>query len=129
MRKLLLILAMILIPFTAIPAFAGDVNLKWDPPDIITDVTGYRVHWGAASRVYSQSADAGNALFYTVKGLPDGVYYFAVTAYNAAKYQSLYSNEVNNKPPGSPRNLITVEVVVTINSGNITSTMTTGSGK
>jgi hypothetical protein len=75
---------------------AGQANLAWDPPDISTDVTGYMIHYGTASGAYSQTVDVGNTTSYTVSNLSDEqTYYFAVTAYNAVDYQSVYSNEVS----------------------------------
>ena len=77
-------------------SLAGQATLAWDPPYISADVTGYMIHYGTASGTYSQSGDVGNATSYTVSNLSDGQkYYFAVTAYNAVGYQSVYSNEVS----------------------------------
>ena len=77
-------------------SLAGQATLAWDPPDIATDVTGYVIHYGTAAGTYSQSIDAGNTTSYSVSNLIDGqTYYFAVTAYNAGGYQSIYSNEVS----------------------------------
>jgi hypothetical protein len=77
-------------------SLAGQANLAWDPPDISTDVTGYIIHYGTASGTYSQGIDVGKTTSYTVSNLIDGqTYYFAVTAYNALGYQSVYSNEVS----------------------------------
>ena len=77
-------------------SLAGQANLAWDPPDISTDVTGYMIHYGTASGTYSQAVDVGNTTSYTVSNLIDGqTYYFAVTAYNAVGYESVYSNEVS----------------------------------
>jgi fibronectin type 3 domain-containing protein len=83
-------------------SLAGQANLAWDPPDISTDVTGYMIHYGTASGAYSQAVDVGNTTSYTVSNLSDGqTYYFAVTAQNAAHYESVYSNEVSimTSPP------------------------------
>jgi hypothetical protein len=83
-------------PSTNSDSFTGQTNLAWDPPDISTDVTGYMIHYGTASGSYSQSIDVGNTASYTVSNLTHGqTYYFAATAYNAAGYQSIYSNEVS----------------------------------
>ncbi len=77
-------------------SLAGQANLAWDPPDISTDVTGYMIHYGTASGSYSQAIDVGNTTSYTVSNLIEGhTYYFAVTAYNAVGYESVYSNEVS----------------------------------
>jgi hypothetical protein len=76
-------------------SIAGQATLAWDPPDIATDVTGYMIHYGTAAGAYSQGIDVGNMTSYTVSNLIEGkTYYFAVTAYNAGGYQSIYSNEV-----------------------------------
>ena len=77
-------------------SLAGQATLAWDPPEISTDVTGYKIHYGTASGTYTQSVDAGNQTSYTVSNLTNGqTYYFAVTSYNAAAYESEYSNEVS----------------------------------
>ncbi len=88
-----LVLCFFLFPTNSL---AGQANLAWDPPDISTDVTGYMIHYGTASGTYSQAIDVGNTTSYTVSNLIDGqTYYFAVTAYNAVGYESVYSNEVS----------------------------------
>jgi hypothetical protein len=126
MKKLWIAVLMILFLVAgALPASAAAVGLKWDPPDITTDVVGYQVHWGTASRVYTQSVDVGNVLTYSVKALPDGIYYFAVTAYNAAKYQSVYSNEIRNQPDPAKNLMLVGEMVVNIKAGNVTFVTTT----
>jgi hypothetical protein len=92
------IILLVLCFFFLSPAnsLAGQASLAWDPPDISTDVTGYMLYYGTVSGAYSQSIDVGNTTDYTVGNLIDGkTYYFAVTAYNAAGYQSVYSNEVS----------------------------------
>jgi hypothetical protein len=94
--NIIIIVALFLFPCIT-DSHAGQATLAWDPPAVSTDVTGYMIHYGTASGTYSQSADAGNTTSYAVTNLTDGrTYYFAVTAYNAAGYQSEYSNEVNN---------------------------------
>jgi hypothetical protein len=77
-------------------SLAGQATLAWDPPEISTDVTGYKIHYGTTSGTYTQSVDVGNQTSYTVNNLTDGqTYYFVVTSYNAAAYESEYSNEVS----------------------------------
>jgi parallel beta-helix repeat protein len=77
-------------------ALAAQVTLAWDPstsPD--SEVAGYRIHYGVASRNYSLAVDAGKNLSYPVSGLLEGVtYYFAVAAYDAQGLESSFSNEV-----------------------------------
>lgn len=84
--------------FSLSPAnsLAGQANLAWDPPDISEDVAGYMIHYGTAPDTYSEAVDVGNTTSYTVSNLMEGqTYYFAVTAYNAVNYESVYSNEVS----------------------------------
>jgi hypothetical protein len=74
-------------------ASAEQVTLAWDPsPD--ASVTGYVVHFGTASGVYSSSVDVGSQTRHIFESLTDGVtYYFVVRAYNAAGDVSPPSNE------------------------------------
>ena len=64
--------------------------LSWTAPSTQTDgvtplaeLTGYRVHYGTASRNYTTVIDVGNVTAYVLNDLPPGTYYFAVTAYNS----------------------------------------------
>jgi hypothetical protein len=79
-------------------SFAAEAKLAWDAPATLTDVTGYKIYYGTASGIYSQSIDVGNTTSYTVSNLTDGqTYYFATTTYNAAGVESTLSNEVSMK--------------------------------
>jgi hypothetical protein len=69
--------------------------LAWDP---VTDpgLAGYKIYYGTLSRNYSLVADVGNSNTYLVSNLQSGAtYYFAATAYDAAGFESSYSNEVS----------------------------------
>lgn len=76
----------------------GQTKLAWDAsPD--ASVRGYRVYWGAASRTYTNSLDAKSNLMATVSGLVEGItYYFAATAYDGDRVESVFSNEATNTP-------------------------------
>ena len=77
------------------------VTLAWGASPS-PDVTGYRVYYGAASGVYSNSVVVGNVTTNAVPGLTSGVtYFFAVTAYNAIGLESLFSNEVGYTVPST----------------------------
>jgi hypothetical protein len=78
----------------SVSAHAGSVTLAWDPsPD--PAVTGYRVFYGTAPGVYSQSVNVGNTTSHTVGSLDDTTtYYFSVRSYNANEVLSTPSNEV-----------------------------------
>ena len=85
-------------------ADAGQITLTWDPnPE--SDLAGYRVYFGSASRGYTNLVDSGRSNTNTVTGLVDGAtYFFSVTAYNTNGLESDYSNEVqltvsNGTPP------------------------------
>jgi hypothetical protein len=63
-------------------------------------VAGYRVYYGTAPRSYLQTrgsgVNTGSTTNFTASGLTSGrVYYFAVTAYDAAGNESGYSAEVS----------------------------------
>jgi hypothetical protein len=77
------------------------IPLAWDP---VTDpgLAGYKLHYGSAPNTYSNSVDvgmatqAGSTVTYTLTGLTQGqTYFIVVTAYDASKTESAYSNEVS----------------------------------
>jgi len=71
-----------------------EVSLEWDP-NTEPDLEGYKLYYGPGSGYYDYTIDVGNQTNYTVTDLQAGeTYYFAVTAYNTAGYESGYSNEV-----------------------------------
>lgn len=88
------------------PALAGEAFLKWTAPSKntdgsnLTDLAGFKVHYGTQTRSYSKTVDVGSATDYAVKDLASGsTYYFSVTAYNSAGRESGYSNEVSKNMP------------------------------
>ena len=68
-------------------------TLAWDANPAEELVTGYRVHWGAASRTYTGSQDVGPVLGLDLSALTPPLY-FAVTAYDGTGAVSGYSEEV-----------------------------------
>jgi hypothetical protein len=86
-------------------ASAATATLEWTPPTTnangtpLNDLAGYKVYYGTSSRAYTQVVDAGltatpSAPVYTVLNLANGNdYYFAVTAYDTAGNESIFSNE------------------------------------
>jgi fibronectin type 3 domain-containing protein len=84
------------------------VTLSWNASPS-PDIAGYRVHYGPASRSYTNIVEAGNVMSTTVSGLVSGAtYYFAVTAYNALGLESVFSNETT-----FPSGLATVRIRLT----------------
>jgi fibronectin type 3 domain-containing protein len=100
-------------------AFAANVTLAWDAsPD--PSVTGYRVYYGGASGVYTNSLQVGNVTTATVSNLVLGAtYYFAATARDNAGTESDFSNETSFTPVPPPNQPPTLNALVnvTINEG------------
>jgi hypothetical protein len=78
---------------------SNSATLSWIAPTTqadgttpLTELTGYRVHYGTASGNYTSVIDAGNVATCVVSNLTPGTYYFAVTAYNSSG-DSDYSTE------------------------------------
>lgn len=77
----------------AVPASA--VELEWDRnPE--TNIVGYRVYVGRASRVYDSVLDVGNNTVTRVDKTEPARYYYAVTAYNSDGLESDFSEEVSS---------------------------------
>ena len=72
-------LSFILLFVSMTPAFAGSVNLSWDA-NTEPDLAGYKVYFGTSSGNYGTPASVGNTTSYSLAGLSDGTYFFAVTA-------------------------------------------------
>jgi len=87
------------------------VTLAWDA-NTEPDLAGYKVCWGRSSGHYDNTpvptvAPSANPTF-TTPALPNGTWYFAVTAYNTAGLESGYSNEVSKTiatAPAPPKGL------------------------
>ena len=74
-------------------------QIVWDPSSDST-VTGYVVHVGSSSGVYTTNINVGPATSYVLPPQAAGTTsYFAVTAYNATGAESPYSNEVSYSVP------------------------------
>ncbi len=108
MKKLLLaVLFSLAFP---VLSYADSVTLKWSA-NTESDLAGYKLYVGTASRTYEHNTDVGNVITETVVNLNEGTtYYFAVTAYDTSDCESGYSNEVSylavdTTPPGDPTGL------------------------
>ena len=87
------------------PAYALDITLQWNA-NAETDLAGYKIYYktrtpgpsynGTGAAEGSSPIDVGNVTQFTLHGLnEDVVYFFAVTAYNTARLESGFSNEVD----------------------------------
>jgi hypothetical protein len=81
------------------PGSAGTAALTWNAPTTytngspLTNLAGYKIHYGKASGIYTATFTVGNVTNYTL-ALPAGTYYFTVSAYDALGSESSLSNEV-----------------------------------
>ncbi|MCU0977240.1 MAG: putative Ig domain-containing protein [Steroidobacteraceae bacterium] len=92
----------------SLPAFSvtvqepvtGTATLSWQPPtsrtdgSTLTNLAGYRIHYGTSPGSYTQRITIGNAGITSavIEGLAPGTWYFAATAYDTAGVESDYSN-------------------------------------
>lgn len=84
-------------------ATAGAVTLNWTPPTenvngtALTNLAGYKIHYGTASGTYTQSVTVSNPglATYVITSLSPGRYYFSLTAYNSDGTESPLSSEVS----------------------------------
>ena len=89
----------------AVPApvdsHAANLGLAWDPG--ASGTAGYTVYSGETTGTYSNRNDVGPVTNVNVQGLVEGgTYFFTVTAYDAARLESGYSNEVSVTIPYAP---------------------------
>jgi len=102
-------------PARAIPPLLADpepqLQLAWTPPTTMVDgtaaseVAGYKLYYGFASRHYSFLKTLGPQPTYGLAGLvPERTYYMAVTAYDRTGKESGLSEELTVVvPPRAPR--------------------------
>lgn len=92
----------------SLPAFSiqvvgtatGSATLAWTPPtqntdgSPLTDLAGYKIHWGVAQGTYTNSVTVNNPGLssYVVEQLTPATWYFVVTAINSAGAESSFSN-------------------------------------
>ncbi len=105
--------------FTTFALAEGKVSIKWTH-NTESDLAGYKVYFGNATRVYQTTIDVGNNPTIEVIDLVEGdTYYFAATAYDTSGNESDYSTElvytVPKIAPNAPQGFsftITIEVKV-----------------
>ena len=86
----------------------SSVTLAWNP-DAGTNIAGYKIYYGVASRTYTNTNNVGNVTNATITSLIGGtIYYFAATAVDTSGLESDYSTEVvyTNPPATAPTLMI-----------------------
>ena len=84
---------LLLLLIAATRAFAGDVDLAWDP---VVSASGYKIYYGPSLGNYPSHIDVGNTTAYAVTGLTEGAtYHFVATAYDAAGAESGFSDDAS----------------------------------
>jgi len=85
---------MLLLALVAFPVVAAtSVPLAWNV-STNTNIGGYKIYYGPASRNYTNSVDVGNVTNTVIAGLAAGVtYFFAATTYDTTGVESAFSNE------------------------------------
>ncbi len=101
----------------AASVMAGEATLSWQS-NAESDLAGYKVYVGTASRVYSAPINVNKLTTYTVTGLNPATYYFAVTAYDTAGNESAFSAEATKTIAATTDT--TPPSISGISAGNIT---------
>jgi len=89
-------------PMQSTPA---SITFSWVPPtqnsdgSPISNLAGYKIHYGTSSTEYTQTLAVANAGLtrFVLDNLPSGTYYFAITAFNAQGLESPLSGEITAK--------------------------------
>lgn len=100
MKKIFLFLLLLFFA-VPLPLLAADAHFGWSP-NSETNLAGYKIYCGTASRVYAEPVDVAmgttvgtDMVLGSVTGLTAGQSYFcAATAYDTDGFQSDFSNEV-----------------------------------
>lgn len=78
-----------------IESSTASINLAWNRNQE-PNIAGYRIYYGEASGLYSETQDAGNEVTATVANLMIGTtYYFALSAYDENTFESPRSDEIS----------------------------------
>jgi hypothetical protein len=110
MKRLFILCGMIflLLLFVSM-GYAGQATVSWVAPTInengtpLTDLAGFKIYYGTATGKYTEvlNIDNKNTTSATFV-LPNGNWFFAATAYNAAKAESKLSLEVMKPVVATP---------------------------
>ncbi len=116
MKKIIQLFILVSILIYANTVFAiTNVTLEWNP-NTESDLASYKIYQSNTSGVYNTGTNVGDVTTYTLT-LPDGNWYFALTALDTNGNESGYSNEVttvlDSTAPANPAGLnITITIIV-----------------
>ena len=118
MKKILAVLAMVLM-FAGMACAESNVTFVWDA-NTESDLAGYRLYQSQMSGSYPDphvaEIPAGTETV-TINDVPDGTYYWVLTAFDTDENESGYSNEVtanlDTLAPGAPVNVI-IQVIIKV---------------
>jgi hypothetical protein len=92
---------------TSDPAGSGKLTLRWTAPVTrtdgtplsLSDIDGYRIHYGKSSGNYTNHVNLADGTAQTVSltGVPVGTYYLVMTTYDVNGRESSYSSQVIKK--------------------------------
>lgn len=112
MRNLLVFMLLFMFASSALAA-GGEAVLGWDA-NTEPDLAGYKVYFGTVSKEYGPGIDVGLTATpatpsHVITFPNDGMYFFAVSAYDQSGNESLLSDEVSkiidSTPPARPNRL------------------------
>lgn len=113
MKKILAILAIVILVFSVgMAQAASNITFEWDA-NSESDLAGYRLYQSQTSGNYISvpvmTIPAGTETA-VLSDIPDGTYFWVLTAYDVAGNESGYSNEVtaslDSVPPVPPEGLL-----------------------
>ena len=111
MKRILFVLVFILmLVYPVVLSADSSITLIWDGNNHEADLAGYRVYQSSVAGVYDSTNFVAEVLkeFHTatLKDIPDGKYYWVITAYDTCGNESTHSNEVtytiDTSPPVAP---------------------------
>ncbi|KQC03136.1 MAG: hypothetical protein APR55_07060 [Methanolinea sp. SDB] len=115
MRHIKIYLILIILLILPAIVFAGESAIFTWNPNTETDLAGYRLYQSAVSGQYTFGAASAVADItagtetVSLENVPDGTWYWVLTAYDASGHESGPSNEVtlaiDTTPPDSPTGL------------------------
>lgn len=87
------------LPVFSQEAQSAQITLAWNA-NSESDVAGYKIYYGTASRVYSTVVDVGRWTNCVISGLQNGItYFFTATAYDTQGNESGFSAEISYTVP------------------------------